>query len=348
MPKPTPVKDLSPRSKMRHAAPRLIEVRARDVRKFLAKLEGSIGREAVHDLRVAVRRLRASLRLLGRGGRLEREAKQLQDALGEVRDLHVRLVWLARTEVDQGADGGQVTHLAPAVEVCRRRLPGRVRALRRALKRWREAGEPRVAKAVRKAHRKGRLGGHRMRHALGRKIAQVDRRIEGLAPAFSAEGAHRLRLAVKKLRYQTELLEEGFPELAPRLLEALRPLQDALGALHDGDVRLGWLREDSVVGHMSKEQVDRIRTLTLGERRRQAAELDRSLDAWHEQDWLAQLEERKGAQRETDTSSRRRKTLRNKGVSRSRSHSSRSTGTRARTRSRTTPGLAWAERSRTG
>jgi CHAD domain-containing protein len=56
-----------------------------------------------------------------------------------------------------------------------------------------------------------------------------------------ARTAHRLRIAVKKLRYDAELAEPALPEAAGKVLEALVPLQDPLGELHDCDVRLAFL-----------------------------------------------------------------------------------------------------------
>ena len=53
-------------------------------------------KDAVHEMRVAARRLRATLRLL-RLEKLDPKVKALQDALGEVRDLQLQIV-LVRPE----------------------------------------------------------------------------------------------------------------------------------------------------------------------------------------------------------------------------------------------------------
>src|SRR3989442_13120155 len=50
-------------------------------------------KDAVHEMRVAARRLRATLRLL-RLEKLDPKVKALQDALGEVRDLQLQIDWL--------------------------------------------------------------------------------------------------------------------------------------------------------------------------------------------------------------------------------------------------------------
>ena len=60
--------------------------------------EGGLpGAEPIHDMRVAVRRLRAGLRLLGLR-EMDAPVKELQDALGGVRDLQVQIAWLQRRD----------------------------------------------------------------------------------------------------------------------------------------------------------------------------------------------------------------------------------------------------------
>ena len=50
-------------------------------------------KDAVHEMRVAARRLRAALRVL-QLRELDPKVKALQDALGEVRDLQLQIDWL--------------------------------------------------------------------------------------------------------------------------------------------------------------------------------------------------------------------------------------------------------------
>src|SRR5690349_7257265 len=64
---------------------------------FLAVIESKEpalpAKDAVHDARVACRRVRAGLRLLGLR-ELDGPVKDLQDALGDVRDLQLQADWL--------------------------------------------------------------------------------------------------------------------------------------------------------------------------------------------------------------------------------------------------------------
>ena len=53
---------------------------------------------------------------------------------------------------------------------------------------------------------------------------------------------HRLRIALKKLRYDVELLAPAFPAYAGLALSVLTPLQSELGSVHDKDVRMELLK----------------------------------------------------------------------------------------------------------
>jgi CHAD domain-containing protein len=202
-----------------------------------ANARGLPREDAVHDTRVATRRLRAALRLHGHR-RLAQETKLLGDALGALRDLQIlaaHSVAVAEEDISAAA-----SELVPA------------------LRTWRKA-----AKAIARANskRRGRLGGHRNRERLDRRKADVRRKMRRVvARPDDAAVAHELRIAVKKLRYDAELLEDALGTTA--LLASLRPLQDALGDLHDVDVRLDWLgRLELDVSEAQREREARAKAL---------------------------------------------------------------------------------------
>lgn len=65
-----------------------------------------------------------------------------------------------------------------------------------------------------------------------RRLKRVGKGLEGQDP----EARHQVRIEAKKLRYAAEFLENAFPDAAKRrrrFIEALKALQDALGALND-------------------------------------------------------------------------------------------------------------------
>lgn len=231
MARPTPAAGLSAATPAREAARAWLSARLHDVRHQAGRTARALEEEPVHDLRVALRRLRAACALFGgrRTRRLERALKRLQDAAGAVRDLHVELPLLDR--------------LPPGPEVAARREEI-VRALSTAgpallveLARFNSRVLPRLERALARLAPKGKLGGHRLRRRLARLLARAEARREaadGLLPL----PAHRLRIALKKVRYGAELLLPAFPAELGALVALLVPLQDALGLLHDADVHL--------------------------------------------------------------------------------------------------------------
>src|SRR5205085_1980339 len=108
--------------------------------------------EPIHDMRVAVRRLRAALRLLGLH-EMDAPVKELQDALGGVRDLQVQIAWL------RGRD--------PAAAARRRKLLAKATGrLEAALSRWRARTLPRLLSANGSVH----LSGARVRRILRKRL----------------------------------------------------------------------------------------------------------------------------------------------------------------------------------
>jgi CHAD domain-containing protein len=168
--------------------------------------------EYVHQLRVGLRRYRSALRLF-RGAmrkkarkRLAGRARNAMRPLGEVRDLDVLLQRLQKAK-------------APAD--LRRRVAQRAAAARKALTRIdlsRLASLPEAWKDD-----SGPLDAFRPR-ALSKARRKVAQRLDGL-DWNDAEARHRLRIAVKRLRYAANFLGDK--------TRAVEALQDTLGDLND-------------------------------------------------------------------------------------------------------------------
>jgi CHAD domain-containing protein len=197
--------------------------------------------------------LRAALALFASEQELEAPVKALQDALGGVRDLQIQIAWL---EEQTATDA-----LGAIVEAQRADLSARKEALRAELERWRSGTAAEISARLGEVIGKGRLGGKRMRRRLERGLARVAKRLASVGDRPTPRSAHRLRIAVKKLRYLAELLEAGFPAGVRATLKELVPLQDTLGTLHDADVRLATLSE------LSKSCTDEARAALLALRK---------------------------------------------------------------------------------
>jgi CHAD domain-containing protein len=230
MPKPTHVPGLDARSPLRQAAKLLLEARLLDVRLYEPQLAEGAPEKPVHDMRVALRRLRAALRAF-RLRELDEPVKALQDALGAVRDLRLQIAWLAHRDAQLAAKR-------------RALLPGAERALRKRLHIWQRRTVPLLQKAVQNLDLSGRLGGNKVRKVLRKHLDRLDERLDAAQKSLDPATAHRLRISVKQVRYLAELVEDAFPDFSKPLLKDLESLQEALGKLHDSDVRIQLLSRE--------------------------------------------------------------------------------------------------------
>jgi CHAD domain-containing protein len=199
--------------------------------------------EAIHQMRVAGRRLRVALPLLARkpSGRRVRRARrilrELTRAAGTSRDLDVgfglfeaRLKERAQTDAE------------------RRLLRQRLRSARRRSRlRMAEAlmdiDIARVRRDLRVVmSRRGDLvftALLRLREARDLRGTAILEALDTLGDAFDPAALHRLRIRLRRLRYAAELAEKltGQTTEAPGLF---RQLQDALGEVRDAFVVASW------------------------------------------------------------------------------------------------------------
>jgi CHAD domain-containing protein len=186
----------------------------------------------IHQTRVALRRLRAAFGLfksavdgpIVRG--LAAEAKWLAGECGPARDLHV---FLHET----------VEEVPPIVtRVANRLAKVHLERTRTALSGARFESFQRQLEAFMKlppADTAGRLDDF-ARDVLDQRHDKVMRRGRKLA-SLDSERLHRLRIAIKKLRYASAFLRPAFASpLARPYIEATTRLQNALGALNDRTV----------------------------------------------------------------------------------------------------------------
>lgn len=231
--------------------------------------------EAVHRLRVALRRLRSLLSVFrrrwdpGNPSALRTGLRDLSRACGETRELDVLL---------EKADPSGA--LVPALLAARRRAaaalvetlskaPARTTLLEGLI--FAEAGDWRNAPGGETAAASG----------LGEDLRRRWRRVRRLGEAFSDLGPderHDLRLRIKALRYALETLD--LPEwrpLARSLSPRLRSAQDALGALNDADSAEGLLKRLDLSGDPRREAARLVAGLKRREDRARARKAVRRL-----------------------------------------------------------------------
>jgi CHAD domain-containing protein len=201
--------------------------------------------EELHQMRVATRRMRATLRaarpLLDSGWvrELRAELGWLGGALGPVRDLDVLVEHL---RADAGALGGddEAAFLTLILKLEAERAAGRD-ALRAAMT------EPRYLVLVERLDADTRAPpAARSRRTLRDLAAPEFRRLRKAMRALGAhppdEELHAARIAVKRARYAAELAERSAGRGATAFIRAAKVLQDVLGDHQDASVAEGRIR----------------------------------------------------------------------------------------------------------
>ena len=208
-----------------------------------AGLEGPL-----HDMRVAIRRLRTLLRAFRkplaatRAAGVEEGYARLLRELGPARDTDVWMLFLKRHPVlRRGASArflaAQQREKARRQQLVRERLEGPEYArLRQDLERLIEEDLKPGTRRVQPNPAAG-LG----RRALRKALKRIHRRARGL-PDLSPEEMHRLRVACRKARYLAEFLSGAWDAPLDALARRFKAIQDVLGDVHDQDVYLAHLR----------------------------------------------------------------------------------------------------------
>ena len=231
------------------AAPKLLEWVA-DVEEAIPRVLASSDGEAVHDLRVALRRIRSLLRLVRRvfGGfhvnLIRRELARVADATGSLRDEEVLEKTLDALDVD--ARTGKV--LSPWKTRRRQRLKAlqtSVIALLRSGALLAPLAHLRALLSLPCDPERDREVRRFARQAVLEAQAYVDecRGVE----VDDVAGMHVLRIAYKRLRYSID----AFAPVLPPELRAWRDVatrfQSLLGDMHDLDVAVEVIRRTSAI-----------------------------------------------------------------------------------------------------
>lgn len=197
--------------------------------------------EAVHDFRVAARRLLALLDLLRtliRGAKIKKMRRTLKNQLDNLDELRDAQVMLA----DISENIQQVPSLKPFEEYLLRREKRLMRAARREIKSL-KIGE--LTKRIRKlaeAVGESQPDGLDPLPAVDKAYAGVIQRYGKVDPAQPAT-IHRLRIAFKKFRYMVESIHpalEGFPQ---DHLKRMHDYQTSMGEIQDMEAALRELAE---------------------------------------------------------------------------------------------------------
>lgn len=192
----------------------------------LPRLHSEGDEEALHDYRVALRKLRSWLKAFEEGGnKVQKQLSELNDATGAARDFEVLEAWL------KGDDSAAAAHVRHELHAGKVDLP------------WVEERTQRVAERLDE-----RLQRYSLEVSLGAGAAVVPfswayasalRRLHTeltdaalrVGMIEDPERLHKVRIKAKRLRYALLPLKD-WPEAA-EAVRVLKERQDVLGELHD-------------------------------------------------------------------------------------------------------------------
>ena len=226
--------------------------------------------EAVHDMRVATRRLRSALRIFKAYYKPKAIAPILDGlratagALGTVRDLDV---FIDRLERYQAGLGGEGNGLAPLIEVCEAdREAARATLIA-------HLDSPAFACFVNDFVRFTTTSGqgalkndattpaaYQVRHVVPRLIYtryEAVRTYELVLDRAAIATLHALRIEGKRLRYTLEFFEEVLGPEIKQVIQFTKKFQDHLGDLNDAEVA-GDLLRDFIARHEQTQAAARI------------------------------------------------------------------------------------------
>jgi len=197
---------------------------------------------SVHQARVASRRLREALPVLGVRAdahaldRADKRVRRITRALGPVRELDVTLLLLAELEKAGAAPVRALARVRQAVieerEKRRRDMlaeikPSKLDKLRKRLVRVAGPHARPIAKGTTLAEAASQAA---------TRAAALRAAIEHAGGIYLADRLHRVRVAAKKLRYAVEIQRELTRSRSAAQLNRLKTQQDLLGRMHDLEI----------------------------------------------------------------------------------------------------------------
>jgi len=218
--------------------------------KNVKRVKNNANPDAVHDLRVSIRRLRSVVAIFKefpvplKTKSFKRETKKLMEILGQLRDLHVQYNLLKKSI--KGKNG----FLKPYLTMLEKDIERKEDVFEDRVKKAKIVYTPKLVKKILSlktlpppplsTYEKlaaTHLSNHVTRCILQKYLMLCFSYFPLVEKKENRIEFHRLRVQIKKLRYKLEilhpLLNSDFPKEG---IKTLRKIQDAMGATHDIDV----------------------------------------------------------------------------------------------------------------
>ena len=224
----------------------VLRTRFAEILNFRAAALNSEDIEAVHDMRVATRRLRSAIRdfapQMGKNSfrQLQKDLKDFADALGTARDQDVAIAALEKLQT-KAADESVKKGIG---ELIKERCALREQAQTVLTQTLTDANlsklETRFTAAIDKTLEKKAAAETMPVSATGRAVilARLDEFCDlsaALYAPFRIRELHRLRISAKRLRYAIELFVVCWEEQIAPFAREIAEMQTFLGELHDAD-----------------------------------------------------------------------------------------------------------------
>ena len=216
-----------------------LENRWQTFRSELKRCQKEPGEEAIHDLRVATRRLLALVDMLSafsphrRLGKLRGAFKDQLDDLDNLRDTQVMLVEVTETL-------GNLPGLAPFQAYLIKREKRLLRSTAKDVKSFKSRGIRKRLDSTHKALLKAEKGINQQMELLqivDDAYETTLRRFQSIEPA-QPETIHRVRIAFKKFRYMVEIVHPLIPNFPDNNFKHMRAYQDMMGDIQDLEIFL--------------------------------------------------------------------------------------------------------------
>jgi CHAD domain-containing protein len=209
--------------------------------KFPAVLNGEA--EGIHTARVAIRRVRELLPLLDREPRwarvddLQSRFKRIGKSLGRVRDEDVRVALLDSLQQ-------RIPHAAPTLVLVRQQCErDRLVLMRKLIKRLERLDAAPMIDALARSHpmrfgifhppARAAKWRRDLRMIVQQRAQAARETIAHATGVYFPNRTHSVRIAIKRLRYATEIVHQTRLADRSRAIRALKKAQDLLGNLHD-------------------------------------------------------------------------------------------------------------------
>ncbi len=245
-------KSLGPETPAGDAAAAILQAKARKMFALEKAAASGADADAVHDMRVASRRLRASMQIfeplyrrksfrrwygIGRG---------VTKSLGKVRDADVFIEAFRRLTRKRSLTDGQRIAIAYIVGHRQGERIKYVARLNRRLAKMDLAGAQKGFSRFASKHRESPFVSAPLSEFARDTVPQRFESVLGYLPAAlvpeNSEAQHAMRIEFKQLRYAIETLSPCFDGDVDEVIALTKEFQDALGDLHDYDVFIETVR----------------------------------------------------------------------------------------------------------